>query len=290
MSLSAWIEGARPKTLPAAAAPVIAGSAVALFNGSLHLGKALLCALIALALQVGVNFANDYSDGVRGTDDHRVGPQRLVGSGAARPETVRLAGFGCFGLAAVAGLILVIWTQAWWLLLVGAAAIAAAWFYTGGRRPYGYAGWGEVFVFVFFGLVATAGTTFVQLGVITEGTAWAGVAMGALACALLVSNNLRDLGTDAVAGKKTLAVRLGDRRTRWFFVALVALTVIALIQVAAATTWWGLLGLLSLVFLAGPVRFVLGGAEGRTLLRVLRLTGIASLVAALGLFIGLWIG
>lgn len=148
----------------------------------------------------------------------------------------------------------------------------------------------EVFVFVFFGLVATAGTTFVQLGVITEGTAWAGVAMGALACALLVSNNLRDLGTDAVAGKKTLAVRLGDRRTRWFFVALVALTVIALIQVAAATTWWGLLGLLSLVFLAGPVRFVLGGAEGRTLLRVLRLTGIASLVAALGLFIGLWIG
>ncbi len=290
MSLSAWIEGARPKTLPAAAAPVIAGSAVALFNGSLHLGKALLCALIALALQVGVNFANDYSDGVRGTDDHRVGPQRLVGSGAARRRRPGRSSRTRRAAQSRAGLILVIWTQAWWLLLVRAAAIAAAWFYTGGRRPYGYAGWGEVFVFVFFGLVATAGTTFVQLGVITEGTAWAGVAMGALACALLVSNNLRDLGTDAVAGKKTLAVRLGDRRTRWFFVALVALTVIALIQVAAATTWWGLLGLLSLVFLAGPVRFVLGGAEGRTLLWVLRLTGIASLVAALGLFIGLWIG
>ena len=225
-----WIQAARPRTLPAAVAPVLVGTGAGIDLGGFSWLRGGLALIVSLALQVGVNYSNDYSDGVRGTDEVRVGPTRLVGAGLAAPGAVKRAAFACFGVAGLAGLALAAMTS-WWLVPIGLACVAAAWFYTGGRRPYGYAGWGEVFVFVFFGLVATAGTTFVQLGVITEGTAWAGVAMGALACALLVSNNLRDLGTDAVAGKKTLAVRLGDRRTRWFFVALVALTVIAAIGI-----------------------------------------------------------
>ncbi len=291
-----WLEGARLRTLPAAVAPVVAGSAVALFGGGLHLARAALALVVALALQVGVNYSNDYSDGIRGTDsaEHRAGPQRLVGSGAAAPSRVRAAAFACFGLACAAGLAIVVLTGAWWLLAVGAACVLAAWFYTGGRRPYGYAGLGEAFVFVFFGLVATCGTAYVNLLRVPEAAIWAGVGTGALACAILVANNLRDIEGDARVGKRTLAVRLGDARTRWLFVFCAFGGVFGFFEAAASTTWWGLLALVAAVLLAGPVRLVLGGAAGPALIRVLKLTGIAELAASvllfLGLFVGVWVG
>ena len=286
-TLAEWVEGARLRTLPAAVAPVLAGTAIAAFHGAFSPLRAGLALVVSLALQVGVNYANDYSDGIRGTDAVRVGPQRLVGSGAAPATTVRAAAFAGFGLAALAGLALVWLTQAWWLLAVGAAAILAAWYYTGGRRPYGYSGLGELFVFVFFGLVAVAGTTYVQLGRVPESAWWAAASMGALACAILVANNLRDLAGDREVGKRTLAVRLGDRATRWLFVALAALALFGVVQVAATTSWWGLLGLVMLVLLVGPVRLMLGGAEGRRLITVLKLTGLAELAGAAGLLLGL---
>ena len=176
--------------------------------------KALLALVVSLALQVGVNYANDYSDGVRGTDADRVGPMRLVGSGAASPRAVKSAAFAAFGVAAAAGLVLAA-TTAWWLVAVGLVCVVAAWFYTGGEKPYGYLGLGEVMVFVFFGLVAVIGTTYVQTETWEWPALYAGVGVGALACAILVANNLRDIPTDTVAGKRTLAVRLGDERTRF---------------------------------------------------------------------------
>ena len=285
-----WLEGARPRTLPAAISPVLAGSGIAAFEGRFQLVPAVLCLLVSLALQVGVNYANDYSDGVRGTDVDRVGPMRLVGSGAADPPAVKRAAFAGFAVAALAGLGLVRLTQMWWLLLVGAAAIAAAWFYTGGRHPYGYLGLGEVFVFVFFGLVAVSGTVLVQVGRTTPATWAAAVAVGSLACAILVANNLRDLRGDASVGKRTVATRLGDRGTRWFFVALVLVAVLAVVLVALCSTLWALLGLAMLVFLIGPVREVLAGGTGQALIRVLKLVGLGELVAALGLAVGLVIG
>ncbi len=215
-----WLAGARPRTLPAAVAPVLAGTGVAAYDAEAVWWKALLALVVALALQVGVNYANDYSDGIRGTDDDRVGPLRLVGSGLASPRAVKLAAFAAFGVAGVAGLVLAA-TTAWWLVAVGLLAILAAWFYTGGSTPYGYHGLGEVMVFVFFGLVAVLGTTYVQ----TEAFAWAAlyaaVGIGALACAILVVNNLRDIPTDAEVGKRTLAVRLGAERTRGLYALLV---------------------------------------------------------------------
>ncbi|HVK45382.1 MAG TPA: 1,4-dihydroxy-2-naphthoate polyprenyltransferase [Micropruina sp.] len=285
-----WLEGARPRTLPAAISPVVAGSGIAAHEGAFHLVAALLCLVVALALQVGVNYANDYSDGVRGTDAQRVGPMRLVGSGAAEPGHVKAAAFGCFALAGLAGLGLVLLTQLWWLLVVGAAAIAAAWFYTGGTRPYGYLGLGEVFVFVFFGLVAVSGTVLVQLGRTTAATWAAAVAIGSLACAILVANNLRDLRGDAAVGKRTLATRLGDRGTRWFFAALVLVAAGAVLLVAAWTTRWALLGLALVPLLYLPVREVLAGASGRALIVVLKRVGLAELAAAAGLALGLVIG
>ncbi len=287
---SQWLEGARLRTLPAAVSPVLAGSGIAAFEGDFSWLLALLCLVVALALQVGVNYANDYSDGIRGTDADRVGPMRLVGSGAAEPRIVKRAAFSCFGVAAVAGLALVILSQLWWLLAVGVAAIAAAWFYTGGRRPYGYLGLGELFVFVFFGLVAVGGTVLVQVGATPPATWAAAVAIGALACAILVANNLRDLAGDAASGKRTLATRLGDRGTRWFFAVLVVVALAAVVAVAALTTWWALLGLLSVVLLAGPVRVVFTGGAERALIQVLKLVGLGELVAAAGLALGLVIG
>lgn len=284
-----WVEGARPRTLPAAVAPVVAGSAVAGFEDGFAPLPATLALAVALALQIGVNFANDYSDGVRGTDADRVGPLRLVGSGAAAAGRVKAAAFGCFGIAALAGLAIVVLTGQWWLVAVGAAAIAAAWFYTGGRHPYGYLGLGELFVFIFFGLVAVAGTVYVQLGRVTAATWWAAVAIGALACAILVANNLRDLAGDRQSGKRTLATRLGDRGTRWFFAALVLLCAVGVVGVAASSSWWALLGLLMLVWLVGPVREVLRGAEGQHLIAVLKATGLAELACAAGLVVGLLI-
>jgi 1,4-dihydroxy-2-naphthoate polyprenyltransferase len=277
-----WLEGARPRTLPAAIAPVAAGTGAAALASGFVAWKAALALLVALALQVGVNYANDYSDGVRGTDADRVGPLRLVGSGAARPAVVRNAAMASFAVAGVAGLVLAL-TTAWWLLLVGALCVVAAWFYTGGARPYGYRGLGEVSVFVFFGLVAVVGTTFVQAEAITAVSVLAGVGCGALACALLVANNLRDLETDRVAGKHTLAVRLGDRRTRWFYVVLLVAAFLALVVIGAIHPP-ALATLVTALPASGSARTVLGGARGRDLVPVLKMTG--SVLLLYGVLLG----
>ena len=278
-SASQWVAGARPRTLPAAVAPVLAGTGVAAYVGDALWWKALLALVVSLALQVGVNYANDYSDGIRGTDDDRVGPMRLVGSGAAPPSAVKQAAFVAFGVAGVAGLVLAA-TTAWWLLAVGAVSVVAAWFYTGGARPYGYLGLGEVMVFVFFGLVAVLGTTYVQTRDWQPAAVYAGVGIGALACAILVVNNLRDIPTDQVAGKRTLAVRLGAPRTRALYALLVLAAAAAVVAVAMATTWWALVGLGFLVVGLPAVRTVVGGAVGPALVPVLQQTGLAELVWA----------
>ena len=279
-----WLAGARPRTLPAAVAPVLAGTGVAAYVDTAQLAdlpwwRALLALVVSLALQVGVNYANDYSDGIRGTDADRVGPMRLVGSGTASPQAVKLAAFLAFGVAALAGLVLAA-TTTWWLVAVGAVCVLAAWFYTGGGKPYGYLGLGEVMVFVFFGLVAVVGTTYVQTGTWEWPALYAGVGIGALACAILVANNLRDIPTDTDAGKRTLAVRLGDRRTRGLYALLVVAAAAAVVAVAAATTWWALLGLGFLARIAGPTRDVLKGATGPALIPVLAATGISEVIWA----------
>ena len=281
-----WLEGARPRTLPAAVAPVLAGTGVAAYLDQAVWWKALTALVVALALQVGVNYANDYSDGIRGTDADRVGPLRLVGSGVATASSVKEAALISFGVAALFGLVLAI-TTSWWLVLAGAVCIAAAWYYTGGRRPYGYHGLGEVMVFVFFGLVAVMGTTYVQTESFPLASFFAALGIGALACAILVANNLRDVPTDREVGKRTLAVVLGDEQTRYLYAFLVALSLIALVGLWVATTW---LALLALVFLAAAVpavRTVLGGTTGRGLVPVLQKTGLAELLYAAGMFVGL---
>ncbi len=278
--MSLWLEGARLRTLPISVAPVVTGTAAAAAVSAEVWWKAALCLALSLLLQVGINFANDYSDGIRGTDDNRVGPQRLVGSGAVQPGRVRAAAFGCFAAAGVIGLVLSA-VSSWWLLLLGAASIAAAWFYTGGPRPYGYLGLGEVFVFVFFGLAATLGTTFVQADRITGPAVAGACTAGLLACAVLVANNLRDIGTDQAAGKRTLAVRIGDRATRVTFLAMVTLAYLLVIPFAAGTTWWALTGLLGAGLLVGAVSAVARGAVGLALVPALKLTGLASLTTSL---------
>lgn len=284
-----WLSGARPRTLPAAVAPVLAGTAAAAWIDGLVVWKALLALIVSLALQVAVNYANDYSDGVRGTDDDRVGPMRLVGSGAASPAAVKRAAFIAFGVAGIAGLVLAA-TTAWWLVAAGALCILAAWFYTGGSRPYGYLGLGEVMVFVFFGLVAVMGTTYVQAERVTAASAYAAIGIGALACAILVANNLRDVPTDTLAGKRTLAVRLGEERTRGLYALLMGAALVALVGVAASTTWWALLGLVALAPGLRATRTVLGGAAGPALITVLAQTGVAELLYAVGLSVGVLIG
>ncbi|MFF5110704.1 1,4-dihydroxy-2-naphthoate polyprenyltransferase [Streptosporangium sp. NPDC000509] len=283
---SQWIAGARPRTLPAAVVPVAIGTGVAIGYGGGVWWRALLALFVALALQVGVNYANDYSDGVRGTDSDRVGPMRLVGSGAAPPRQVLVAALACFLAAAVAGLVLVAVTGAWWLLLVGAAAIAAAWFYTGGSSPYGYRALGEVSVFVFFGLVAVTGTTYVQLEHLPWLAVVAAVPAGLLACAMLVVNNLRDIVTDGPAGKRTMAVVLGDTRTRVLYtLCLVLPLVIAL----ALAPWrpFAALALLAAPLAVAPVKAVRAGATGPALIATLQQTGRFQLVYGLLLTVGL---
>jgi 1,4-dihydroxy-2-naphthoate octaprenyltransferase len=283
---SDWIAGARPRTLPAAVAPVLAGTAVAHHVDAAVWWKAALALVVSLALQVAVNYANDYSDGIRGTDDDRVGPMRLVGSGRATPAAVKRAAFAAFGVAGVAGLVLAT-TTAWWLVAVGVVSIVAAWFYTGGDKPYGYLGLGEVMVFVFFGLVAVLGTTYVQTETFELPALYAAVGIGALACAILVVNNLRDIPTDRVAGKRTLAVRLGEERTRGLYALLVLAAAAAVVAVAVSTTWLALLGLAFLAPLVPALRTVLGGAAGPALVPVLQQTGVAEMVWALGVAVGL---
>ena len=288
MIVNKWIVGARVRTLPAAVVPVAVGAAVAVGEPDVRWWRVVLAGVVSVMLQVGVNYANDYSDGIRGTDDARVGPARLVGGGLASARSVKIAALSSFLVAAVFGLILTIVTSPW-LLVVGAASILAGWFYTGGKHPYGYLGFGELFVFVFFGLVATVGTTYVLAERITA-LAWQlGVAVGALACALLVTNNLRDIPTDREVGKKTLAVRLGDARTRTLFVALV----VGGVFVGAAAVWERpLAAVIAVVLLVAiePVRRVRAGAAGRDLIAVLGATArvqlVFGVVATLSLAIG----
>jgi 1,4-dihydroxy-2-naphthoate polyprenyltransferase len=280
-----WLAGTRPRTLPAAVVPVLIGSGVALGYGRFSWWRALLALVVALALQVGVNFANDYSDGIRGSDERRVGPVRLVAAGLAPPRHVLLAALGCFLAAGVAGLALAAVTS-WWLLAVGAACIAAAWFYTGGPKPYGYSGLGEVFVFLCFGVVAVAGTAYVQMKALTWLGLAASVPAGLLACALLMVNNLRDIGTDTVAGKRTLAVMLGDARSRAGYV----LTLLVPFGIAALLAFFRpftLLTVLTLPLARLPVRSVRAGASGPALIRALGQTGQLQLAFGIAFTIGL---
>ncbi|MGW0245739.1 1,4-dihydroxy-2-naphthoate polyprenyltransferase [Nocardia goodfellowii] len=270
-----WIEGARPRTLPNAIAPVLAGTGAAAAVGGFVWWKALLALLVSLALIVGVNFANDYSDGIRGTDDERVGPLRLVGSKLATPAAVKNAAILSLTVGAVLGLVLAA-TTAWWLLLVGVACLAGAWFYTGGSKPYGYSGFGEIAVFVFFGLIAVLGTEFVQ----AEKIDWVGVvlavAVGSFSSAVLVANNLRDIPTDTESGKTTLAVKLGDPRTRTLHSVLLVIPFVATLALVAETPF-ALVGLLAIPLAIRANAPVRGGGKGLELIPALRDSGLALL-------------
>ncbi len=266
-----WLSGARPRTLPAAIVPVVVGSGVAFGYGRFSAWRAGLALVVALALQIGVNYANDYSDGVRGTDERRVGPVRLVAAGLAAPRQVLAAALACFTIACLAGFVLAA-TTSWWLILLGAAAVAAAWTYTGGSRPYGYRGLGEVAVFAFFGVAAVVGTAYVQMGRVTWLALAACVPVGLLACALLVINNLRDIPSDAVAGKRTLAVVIGDQRTRVLYAGC-TLIPFGMMAVIAFARPLALLALAALPLALVPVRAVRTGADGPALIGALGQTG-----------------
>jgi len=286
-----WIAGARPRTLPAAIVPVLVGTACAVhdtgeWNHGVIVWRALAAMVVSLAIQVGTNFANDYSDGVRGTDAVRVGPVRLVASGLASAASVKRAAFASFAVAAVAGLALAA-VAGWWLIAVGAAAFLAGWFYTGGPRPYGYAGFGELFVFVFFGLVATVGTTYVQLEEVTVLSVAAAIPVGLLATALLVTNNLRDIPTDREAGKNTLAVRLGDHATRLLYFVMMVAVFIMVGAIAVVDRPWAALALVGAAVAVVPIRAVMSGARGRALIAVLGATGRTQLVVGTLLAVGI---
>jgi 1,4-dihydroxy-2-naphthoate octaprenyltransferase len=278
-----WIQGARPKTLPAAVAPVMVGTALAFPNPNYV--NALLALVVSLALQIGVNFANDYSDGIRGTDADRVGPMRLVGSGLATPNAVRNTAFGCFSIAAIAGLFLSS-RSSLWLILIGALAISAAWGYTGGNNPYGYRALGEISVFLFFGVVAVLGTYFVQSEKITFLAVCASFPVGAFACAMLVMNNLRDRAKDLEVGKRTLAVVLGDRATRILYLSLL-MSGGLIGALTAISRPWALLTIVTLPVSISLAAKVLKGAGGRDLIPLLQRTALIQLIFAFIYSVGL---
>ncbi|WP_425451038.1 1,4-dihydroxy-2-naphthoate polyprenyltransferase [Corynebacterium senegalense] len=286
-----WWEAARPHTWPNAVAPVIAGTGAAAFAGGAHPGRALLALVVAWALIIGVNYANDYSDGIRGTDDDRTGPTRLTATRLARPEQVKAAAFISFAVAAVFGVILCFEAGALWLLLVGAACIAAAWFYTGGTRPYGYAGLGEAAVFIFFGLVAVLGTEFTQSGRVTAVGALCAVAIGSISASVNLANNIRDIPTDVGAGKRTLAVLLGDATSRRLFTVL-TLAPFAVSVILGVVFLPALFGLAPLPLAVASVLKVTRGAQGADLIPVLGLNGktmlLWSLITAVVLAWGSW--
>jgi 1,4-dihydroxy-2-naphthoate octaprenyltransferase len=271
--------------LPAAVVPVLIGTGVAFGYGKFSAWRAVLALVVALFLQIGVNYANDYSDGIRGSDEQRVGPTRLVAAGLAPARLVLAAAFACFFCACVAGLVLAIFTS-WWLILVGAAAVGAAWFYTGGRHPYGYHGLGEVAVFAFFGLAAVAGTAYVQMGRLSWLGLIAALPAGMLSCALLMINNLRDIASDADVGKRTLAVRLGDPRSRTVYVTCLLVPFVIALAVTPARPLTALT-LLALPLALGPIRAIRAGAAGPALIRALGQTGRLQLAFGAALTIGL---
>ncbi len=280
-----WLAGTRPRTLPAAVVPVLIGTGVAIGYGKFSAWRAVLALIVALALQIGVNYANDYSDGIRGSDEQRVGPTRLVAAGLAPARQVLAAAFACFFCACVAGLVLAIFTS-WWLILVGAAAVGAAWFYTGGSHPYGYRGLGEVAVFAFFGLAAVAGTAYVQMATLSWLGLIAALPAGLLSCALLMINNLRDIGSDTDVGKRTLAVRLGDLRSRTVYVTCLLVPFVIALAVTPARPLTALT-LLALPLVLGPILAVRSGAAGPALIRALGQTGRLQLAFGAALTIGL---
>ena len=279
--MKGWIGAARLRTLPLAVAPVALGAGAASLQGHVDPLLAWLCLAVAVLLQIGVNFANDYSDGVRGTDDVRVGPARLTASRAVAAKTVLIVALSFFGLAAISGLAIVIITGTYWLLIVGASAIVSAWFYTGGKHPYGYAGLGELFVFTFFGLVATVGTMYVLVSTVSLEVVLCGAAIGFIACAVLMANNIRDIAQDRLVGKKTLAVKVGDRAARILYVVFMAVPYIVL-------------GLLTLLYPIAPLVFftlliavpaaiiVLTGKSAREFILALQLTSMVGLLYGLG--------
>jgi len=278
-----WIAGTRPRTLPAAIAPVLVGTSIAQFEGAARIGIAVCALVVALALQVGVNFANDYSDGIRGTDDVRVGPVRLVGQKLATPVQVKRAAFLSFAVAGIAGLAMAAVSGFWVLVPVGLTAMLAAWFYTGGAKPYGYLGLGEAFVFTYFGLVAVIGTSASQTGNISVLSVLGGVSCGLLSTAILLANNVRDIPSDTDAGKKTLAVRLGDNRTRTLYqisvLAGIGISIfMSLIENGPTLAWVAI----SAGFIAiEPIKVIRSGAKGRDLIPVLAGTGKALFVFSL---------
>ncbi|OCB53492.1 1,4-dihydroxy-2-naphthoate polyprenyltransferase [Mycobacterium vulneris] len=286
-SFAQWIEGARPRTLPNAVAPVLAGTGAAAWAGSAVWWKALLALAVSLALIIGVNYANDYSDGIRGTDDVRSGPLRLVGSKLASPRAVLTAAVVSLAIGAVAGLALAA-VSAPWLIAVGAVCIAGAWLYTGGKKPYGYLGLGEVAVFIFFGLVAVLGTQYTQALRIDWVGVVAAVAMGSLSSAVLVANNLRDIPTDSQTGKITLAVRLGDARTRLLYQLLVGVALVLPVVLMPATPWCAV-GLLAVAPALRGLRPVRNGSTGAQLIPVLRDTGLTMLVWAITVSLALFL-
>ncbi|WP_240483205.1 1,4-dihydroxy-2-naphthoate polyprenyltransferase [Corynebacterium freiburgense] len=272
-SLHQWFQGARPHTWANAFAPVVAGTGAAASSGHANWWRALLACCVAWALIVGVNYANDYSDGIRGTDDARSGPVRLTASGLATPQKVRLAAFLAFGVACIAGTILA-WLSSWWLILVGAICILAAWFYTGGKNPYGYRGLGEVSVLIFFGFVAVCGTEFTQTGSISPTGIGCAIAIGCFSSAVNLANNLRDIPTDAATGKLTLAVRLGDQRTRTLWMILILTPYV----VSICLGWKPMLAFITLPLTFYAARPILRGARGAELIPVLGYTGRAMLL------------
>ena len=276
-----WIEGARPRTLPAAIAPVLLGCAIAEYENSFRLDIALLAFVVALSLQIGVNYANDYSDGIRGTDDIRVGPVRLVGQGLASPHEVKNSAFLCFAIAGFAGLGMTALSKLWILIPLGISAIIAAWFYTGGKRPYGYTGLGELFVFLYFGLVAVCGTSASQTGHLTLLSILGGCSCGLLSTAILVANNVRDIPNDITANKQTLAVRLGDKNARNFYLLCVVTGIALSIALAATGPQLAAVGLFAFAIAYGPIQIIRNGATGRALIPVLAGTGRALLVYSL---------
>ncbi|MFJ2619614.1 1,4-dihydroxy-2-naphthoate polyprenyltransferase [Glutamicibacter sp. NPDC087344] len=284
-TLSQWVAGARLRTLPIVIAPVVIGTAAAVGEtGIFHWVRFLLALGVGLLLQVGVNYSNDYSDGIRGTDDERVGPLRLTGSKLTEPKNVRNAAFACFGLAAVLGLFLVILSQAWPLLLIGVAAIFAAWGYTGGKNPYGYRGWGDVYVFIFFGLVATLGTTFTQSGTFTLPALLGAVGTGLIGCALLMANNVRDIPTDTEVGKITLAVRLGEHNARLSYVLMLSVAILLPLLVTGTFPWMWMI-LVAFLPAVAPSLTMLRQRDLSKLVVVLKQTGIVNMVYAV-LFAG----